>query len=195
MSVKRLNNDLLLAKGNERFCYIHPDDAGKVIKVTYKHEGGRSQNILEANYYECLKKKGIPLDHIVTCYGWTEIDGEKGLVFERVQDFDGKTSLTLNEVIREKLLPIKEVKEKLEGLQYYLERYNIVFVDSSFDNIMCQRSQEGDYTLKIIDGLGGRRLGLKSRLYCVLPFYARYKVRHQWQKILHNLDISLANNG
>ena len=191
MPVKALDDTLLLAKGNERWCYIHPDDDSKVIKITHKVKDGRSQNLLEAAYYRCLQEKGTPLTHLADCYGWIEIAGQKGLVFERIRDYDGNTALTLNQIIRGKLLSLEKIKSLLDDLIDYLEENKIVFVDSSFDNIICQRLKDGSYRLVIIDGLGGRRLGWKFWLYCHLPVYLNYKVKRQGKKVLRNLEIAL----
>ena len=50
-----LKDDLLLAKGGERFCFIHPEDKLKIIK-TLKPELKihNQQNELEYIYYEYL---------------------------------------------------------------------------------------------------------------------------------------------
>ncbi len=191
MSIRHLDEALLLAKGNERWCYIYPDDTSKVIKITHKVKGGRSQNLLEAAYYQCLREHGTPLTHLANCYGWREIAGQKGLVFERVCDHDGNTALTLNDIIRGKILSVEKIKVLLEELILYIEKNKIIFVDSSFDNIICQRSEDGTYRLIIIDGLGGRRLGWKFWLYCHLPVYLNYKVMRQRETILENLEIGL----
>ena len=193
--IDHLDKNKLLAKGNERLCYIHPEDETKVIKITHKKGGGRSQNKMEANYYACLEQRGTPMTHLADCYGWVEVEGEKGLMFERVSDADGQTSKTLNEMIKEQSLTLEEIKALLQELIDYIEREKIVFVDSSFDNIVVQQSEDGSQKLVIIDGLGGRRLGWKSWLYCHLPLYLNYKVKQQRETILKNLQIALSLYG
>jgi len=191
MPSRELDDTLLLAKGNERLCYIYPEDDTKVIKVTYKHKGGRSQNLLEAAYYKCLKMRGTPMTHLARCYGWSEIAGQKGLVFDRVCDYDGKTAPTLNDIIKAKSLSVEKISSLLEKLIHHIEEQKIIFVDSSFDNIICKKLEDGSYRLVIIDGLGGRRLGWKFWLYCHVPIYLKYKVKRQRETIMKNFEIAL----
>jgi len=195
IKIEHLDKNKLLAKGNERLCYIHPNDDTKVIKITHKKDGGRSQNLMEATYYECLKKRGTPMTHLANCYGWVKAGAEEGLMFERVSDADGKTSKTLNEMIRKDSLTIEQVKGLLEELMRHIQDEKIIFVDSSFDNIVCKHLVDGSYRLVIIDGLGGRRPGLKAWSYCHLPFYRDYKVKRQEETILKNLEISISLYG
>jgi len=50
-----LNNENFVGKGNERECYIHPNDPNKAVKVSYEQELGRSkQSDTEINYYKKL---------------------------------------------------------------------------------------------------------------------------------------------
>lgn len=56
----KLNDELLLAKGGERHCYIHPEDSQKVIKV-YKENNRNKQNDLEYLYYNYLTKRKLDL--------------------------------------------------------------------------------------------------------------------------------------
>jgi GTPase SAR1 family protein len=186
---EEMNHNLLLSKGNERNCYIHPKDSQKVIKVTHDFNR-RSQNKIEQIYYTYLKKHKIPLTHIVTCYGYETINNTKGLVFDKVVDFDMKTSLTLNGVIKQKLLDEKQIDLLLQELETYLHKYSIIFSDSSFDNIMCQEIEPNTYKLIIIDGLGTRRLGLQYWLARNIKLYREYKMRNRWEKMLKNKKIA-----
>ncbi len=188
MSTLKLNDSLLLGKGNERLCYVHPDDPSKIIKVPYRHRNARSQNRLEALYLAYLEKKGASFAHIARCYGSVDVEGEKGLVFERVIDSDGSRSMTFSDIVRQKIITPEQAEELLDELHGYLVENNILFVDVSLDNIMCRREEDGSYRLIIVDGLGARRPGFKFWLYRHLPPYAAYKVKRQWPKVMRNFQ-------
>lgn len=188
MNRVKLDDSLLLGKGNERLCYLHPDDPSKIIKVAHKHHMARNQNKLEAVYAAYLEKKGASFDHITHCYGSVDVDGEEGVVFDRVINSDGSASRTFTDVVRERLIPLEEATALLEDLRSYLVANTILFVDVSLDNIMCRQEEDGSYSLIIVDGLGARRPGFKFWLYRHLPLYAKYKVRNQWEKVMRNFE-------
>lgn len=188
MSTLKLNDSLLLGKGNERLCYVHPDDPSKIIKVPYRNRNARSQNRLEALYYAYLEKKGASFAHITRCYGSVDVEGEKGLIFDRVINSDGSRSMTFNDIVRQKIITPEQAEELLDDLKGYLVANNILFVDVSLDNIMCRREEDGSYRLVIVDGLGGRRPGFKFWLYRHFPSYAAYKVKRQWPKVMRNFQ-------
>ncbi len=182
---KQLDEALLLGRGNERLCYRHPGDANKVIKVT--HRVHRNQNAIDVLYYAHLDKRGADFSHLTRCYGWVEIEGVKGVMFDRVANEDGSALFTLSDAIVKKLLPAETITNILETLRDYLQRERILFADVSLDNILCQKLHNGSYKGIIVDGLGSRRLTLKFWLLRHLPFYAAYQVRHQWKKVMENV--------
>ncbi|WP_345975127.1 YrbL family protein [Sulfurimonas sp. HSL3-7] len=188
MSTLRLNESLLLGKGNERLCYVHPDDPSKIIKVPYKQLNARDQNRLEELYAAYLERKGVSFEHITRCYGSVDVEGKKGLVFDRVINSDGSVSRTFSDIIRQQVITPEQAKVLLDDLQAYLVENNILFVDVSLDNIMCRHEEDGSYRLIIVDGLGARRPGFKFWLYRHFPPYAAYKVKHQWPKVMRNFE-------
>ncbi len=184
MKKHMLDNSLLLGKGNERLCYIHPADETKVIKITYKNI--RNQSMIEYIYYEYLEKRGVDFSHITHCYGWIDIDDTKGLVFDRVSNSDGSKIFSLSQSIKENILNLNHHKKLLKELENYLLKNYIIFADVSLENILCVKQEDGDYKLVIIDGLGSRHLGIKFWLYRHVIFYTKYKLKHQWKKVMQN---------
>ena len=49
-----LNENLYIGKGAERKCYLHPNDATKVIKIEYIDYIDRDQNRLDIYYNKHL---------------------------------------------------------------------------------------------------------------------------------------------
>ena len=183
-----LSDSLFIGKGNERLCYIHPEDATKVIKIAHKHQNARNQNAIEAIYNDYLEKRGIDFSHLTRCYGWIDIGETQGLVFDRVINSDGSKLFSLSQSITEHILDLDYHKKLLKDLENYLQDNCIIFADVSLDNVMCAKQKDGSYKLIIVDGLGARRLGLKFWLYRHVMIYTKYKLKHQWKKVMQNFN-------
>jgi len=180
----RLSDDLLLAKGGERACYIHPNDHTKVIKIIFADTNDNEQNKLENIYYNDLHKQNKDLSHIVDCYGFEPTNLGQGLVFDRVIDYDGTPSKSFRYYLAKKLIDSDYQRVLIEQLKNYLFSNAILFVDTSLTNIFAQKISEDRYKLVIIDGLGAKRTGLKFWLLRRCPLYRRYKIYRQWKKFI-----------
>ncbi len=188
MSNLKLDDSLLLGKGHERLCYIHPGDNTKVIKIPHKKQKTRNQNELESTYYEYLNRTNVDFSHIAVCYGHVMINDSIGLVFDRVMNSDKSLPLTFAEAVKSKTFSKEYAESLLNDLKRYLEKNCIVFADIGLDNIMCPKQDNGEHKLVIVDGLGARRPGLKLWLYTHIPLYARYKIKSQWKKIIDKFN-------
>ena len=186
-----LNNELLIAKGGERACYINPYDQKKVIKVLLTKEKDNQRNELEYIYMNYLDKKKRDLSALTKCYGYVDTNKGKGLVFDRVIDFDCKTSKSFRYYMVHKLIDLELQEQLLQDLKKYLIQNEILFVDTSLTNIFCQKIAEDKYKLIIVDGLGAKRMGFKFWLYRHSRIYTKYKILRQWSKLLqmYNKDV------
>jgi len=180
----KLNKNLLLAEGSERACYLDPNDNSKIIKIIYLQESHNEQNELEYIYMNYLEKRNKDLSLVTKCYGYVDTNLGKGLVFDRVLDFDSNPSKSFRFYIANKLISLDYQKKLLVDLQEYLEQNGILFIDTSLTNIFCQKSSDTKYRLIIVDGLGAKRMGLKFWLYRNVEPYAKYKMKRQWKKLM-----------
>ena len=184
-----LKDDLLLAKGGERFCFVHPEDKLKIIKILNpelkKHN---QQNQLEYDYYQFLYSNYNVDDllNIARCYGWVNTNYGQGLMFQRILDYDGEQSKHLRYYLRNNLLSKQQEEYLLNDLKYFLEKNLILFIDVSTVNLFCKRISEKDYKLVIFDGLGARRKGIKLTFYMKSKLFSKYKIKKQWKKFLLN---------
>lgn len=192
-----LDSTFHIAKGGERDCYLHPNDNKKVIKVLHKKGEHNNQNELEYKYMTFLKKRTTDLAHLTDCYGFIDTNYGKGLIFDRVLDFDGVASKSFRYYLANKIIPFKEQEFLLSELKKYLEKNLILFVDTSLTNIFCQRISECSYKLIIVDGLGAKRTGMKFVLYKVSKLYTKYKIKRQWEKLIkmYKKDVNRAKLG
>lgn len=193
-----LDDKHLLAKGGERACYINPNNSQQIIKVIYTtSKTHNNQNELENTYMTYLMKKNVDMSHIAKCYGYINTNLGKGLVYERIMDFDGTATNSFRFYIANKLLS-KQIQEQLiQELKTYLETNLILFVDTSLTNIFCQQYEKDKFKLIIIDGLGAKRTGFKFWLYRNSKFYTKYKIKRQWDKFMkmYKADVKRADEG
>ncbi|MCT7621500.1 YrbL family protein [Aliarcobacter butzleri] len=183
-----LKEDLLLARGSERSVYLYPGDEYKVVKVLYNQKNNNNQNEMEYKYYKYLKDKKVSFEHITNCYGWVDTNLGKGLIFDRVLDYDCLESKQLTYFIKNKLLNCNKEILLLNELKDYLEKNGILFTDVATLNVMCKRTSINEYKLIIIDGLGPRKDNLKSFLYLNFSIYNKYKIKKQWNKFLNMVN-------
>lgn len=186
-----LTEDLLLAKGGERLCYIHPKENDKIVKVLNpsisKHN---NQNILEYKYYNFLYSKYSKdaLQNIAQCFGFIDTNYGKGLIYERITDYNGDDSKHLRYYLRNHILTEQEEKLLLDELKYFLEKNYILFIDVSTVNLFCRKIKENKYSLVIFDGLGARRNGIKFNMYMKSNLLTKYKIKKQWKKFIENCN-------
>ncbi len=179
-----LKDEDLLAKGGERYCFVHPEDSTKVIKIVYTQGVHNNQNELEFNYYSLLKKRKVDFSHLVQCYNYVETNKGNGLVFDRVMDYNGQASKSFRYYLANKLISIDEQKKLLEEFRIYLEKNLILFVDTSLTNIFAQKISENKFKIVIVDGLGAKRTGIKFLMYKYSKIYTQYKIKKQWKKFM-----------
>ena len=186
-----LDKEFLLAEGGERLVYIHPNDNNKVIKILKKGLNKHNfQNKLEFKYYNFLTKKNRDFSNITKCFGYVDTNFGKGLVYERVIDFDGEDSKFLRNCLQENIFTKDQEKRLLDDLKKYLEDNEILFIDCSSHNVFCKKVSSDKYTLIIYDGLGARRDNIKLTLYMKSRFYTRYKIKKQWKLFMKNCEKS-----
>ncbi|WP_072682429.1 YrbL family protein [Arcobacter sp. LA11] len=179
-----LDENMFLGKGRERAGYIHPIDNSKVIKIVHAKNENLRQNELEYSYMQYLEKNNIPFTHITKCYGKTITNLGEGYVFDIVRDFNGKVSKSFKKMVLKGKLSKKKEKKLIKELKDYIFENNILFVDIALSNILCQRIKKKKYKLILTDGIGGKRPGLKSKLYQYSKLFTRYKVVKQWDKFI-----------
>lgn len=177
-----------LGKGGERECYLHPNDDDKVIKVLHLKEKHNRQNELEFEYYKYLKNNINDFSQITKCFGWIETNKGRGLVFQRIKNYDNSKIRTLSYYSKYNLLDEKVGIQLINDLKDYLSTNSILFVDASLSNIFCQKISKNIFKLVIFDGLGARRYGIKFWLYLRFKQFTKYKIKKQWNTFLNNYN-------
>jgi len=170
----------MIGKGNERICYLHPEDNTKVIKVSYERKKGRSkQSDIEIKYYkELIKRKNMNWSHLPKFYGEVETDQGKGFIVDLVKDFDGETSKSFKYYIDKN--GVETYKQELEIYKQYFLEYLIIFNYGMMPkNILRRRVTKDIAELVLIDGLGDVSYFTFPNK---IPYFARKKILRRWNK-------------
>jgi hypothetical protein len=172
-----------IGAGQERVCYLHPEDASKLIKLQ-KGES-ETQTRRELDLYASMSRRGMRnFDHIPEFYGKLKTNLGEGFVVDLVTDFDGGISKSLWWHF-ERGYPVSEFSPYLQELkQYLLDNLVIFSVDMGRYNILFQKISPQQARLVVIDGLGNH-----SAINWLdnIGYFARRKIHRRWQRFISRL--------
>lgn len=181
-----------LSSGSGRDIYLHPQDTSKIIKITKKGVSKRrDQNELEYLYYSHLQKLNTPQTHIATCYGFIQTNLGKGLVFERILNYDGSSSITLKEILLVKKFTKNMEDNLILDLKEFIFTNEILFVDIASTNVLCQEYKKDSFRLIIIDGLAGSSMNLKFYFALRVRLYRDMLIKKRFLKFMQNVEIKI----
>lgn len=173
-----------IGAGQERVCYRHPQDAGKVIKI--QKGANDKQTRRELAFYKNLSRRKMRnFDHIPRYYGTVQTNLGEGFVVDLVSDFDGNVSKSLWWHF-ERGYPVAEFLPYLEELRQYLLDNLIVFsVDMGRYNILFQKTSPQQARLVVIDGLGNHTA---INWLDNIAFFCRRKIERRWRRFFGRLQ-------
>lgn len=176
------NDPLVVGVGRHRTCYIDPEDQTKCIKVIHNPSKHATEELRrELSYYKHLGSylkdwRGIP-----KYYGQIETNLGGGYLYDRIIDFDGKPSKTMEQRYTD--LSSKVFQSELTDLIRNLERYlwdnKIVTMTIKPYNILCHRVTETEVFPVICDNIGTASF-VPIEVYC--PWFCHLKQKRQFKK-------------
>ena len=178
-----LNEDShFLGKGVTRYCYYHPEDRNKCIKVYKDCPKARPHTLTrEIGELQRLSKKNLLGLKVPKYYGSVETNKGEGFVFELIRDMDGSVSQTFKHYVEQDPSQRERLKK---GLYEVLLGNAPVLSDLNPGNVLIQSTPNGNRFV-IIDGLGE---GTFIKVATMIPFFARRKVRRKFHQIDDHLD-------
>lgn len=183
--MKLLLKDLeLIGTGSQRKCYAFPGDASRCVKVVYNSSRGGAREIArETEYFRHLQKRLRDWRCIPRFYGTVETDAGTGYVFERVSDFDGRTSATLEEFIRDRRgeKDLAVFSKILDDLRAYLFENEILVRNLRPYNILCRRVGETETVPVVCDNLGAKF----APFYMISSALRRRRLRRKWEDFMN----------
>lgn len=173
-----------LGVGQERACYVHPQDSDKVVKV--QRGTIDKQTRRELTFYRWLERRDdVSYDHIPRFYGEVDTNLGRGFVVDRIRDFDGGESRSLWWHF-ERGYPLAEFMPYLDDLKRNLLAHRIIFcVDMGRFNVLFRRQSENAARLVVIDGLGNHTA---LNWLDNIDYFARRKIERRWRRFLSRLQ-------
>ena len=176
-----LRDDLLLGKGGHQAAYIHPDDPSKCVKIAFDPDDGDVKK--ELRYRRICADKLLRSKLVTKYYGKVETDKGVGLVFERVIDFDGSSSLDLKDYLSA-VSTAEEIDRSRALLMDFRRDFlseGIAIVDTDITNFMVQRLSPTETQMRIVDNIGTPVL---IPLVYWSEMIARRKARRVWNRLV-----------
>lgn len=176
-------DDEPIGAGQERLCYLHPENSALLVKV---QKGERNtQTRRELRFYRRLARRGMNnFEHIPKFYGQVDTNLGPGFVVDCISDFDGEVSKSLWWHFQ-RGYPVSEFLPYLQDLRAYLLANQIVFsVDMGRYNILFQKFAPAEARLVVVDGLGDHTaINWQDNI----GYFARHKIRRRWQRFIGRL--------
>lgn len=163
-----LTDDLFLGDGNHKIVYAHPTDKNLCVKLLRTPDDPDFKK--EMRYRKALGKRADSMTLLTKYFGEVETDKGTGYLFERVLDFDGKSSPTMLNVLNDAVINRDSLPE-LENLlldfkkKYFDERFLLAGVDP--DNYLVQKISPTERRVRVIDNIG-------IASFVPLPYYFDY---------------------
>ena len=183
-----LDEPMLIGKGRDRQCYLHPENLSLCIKVS---KSGDKQSLREKRYFAYLQRQGANFEHLSPYRGSVFTSIGKGFLFDLAKDFDGSNSQNLDFLMKKHDVSLAHIGDALNDLQLYLAQQKICVRDLSPRNIGYQRTSERAFKLVIIDGVSNSNWNpLTIRLDFLLK-RAQVKAWKSLERKLQRIDQSL----
>jgi len=182
MNVLTIDKKLFIGAGGHQTTYIHPLDPRKCIKIPFLPDDGDIKK--EMRYRKSCAKKLARSQLVTEFFGTVETDLGLGYIFERVLDYNGKTSKDLKDFLPT-TAPDAKTLQKIWTILFNFKsdflRENIAIVDTDITNFMVQESAPGSYRVRIVDNIGTPVL---IPLVYWFEFAAAWKAKRYWNKIV-----------
>ena len=180
--VLTINEELFIGSGGHQATYIHPIDATKCIKIPHLPDDKDVRK--EMRYRESCAKKLENSRLVTEFFGTVETNLGLGYVFERVLDYDGKTSKNLKDFLpktKPDAKTLQRIWTVLLNFKSDFLRENIAIVDTDIENFMVQEPAPGSFRVRIVDNIGTPVL---IPLVYWFEFAAAWKAKRYWNRIV-----------
>lgn len=181
----------LIGAGAHKITYTHPHNKVLCVKIIKKRN---DTDLNRELHYRSVLQKRHKYPKLIPSYHGT-IETNKGLahVFERIYDYDGKTSMTMDQYIAE-IISTSSLEEARERLLQMLQSFKkswfeeqIVTSNIELVNFMIQKKTAEEVCVRIVDNIGTPVL---IPLAYYFDFFAAKRASRYWQRFLGVLQES-----
>lgn len=184
-----LTESLLIGRGGHKDVYDHPEDFTRCIKIIRDEndlDWKRELRYRRSRMRRCLTSKLLP-----AYYGPIETSLGRGYVFERVFDFDGTPSRSLDDILAgaaKKADDMAQMRPRLEtalaGLRQAMHEERIIVTNTDLTNVLVQRTAPGVCRFRIVDNIGSPVL---IPLFFYIDRLAHSHIDRYWRRFLDTL--------
>ncbi|MGL4859400.1 MAG: YrbL family protein [Enterobacteriaceae bacterium] len=177
----------LLAKGNDRSVYRHPQQSHLLIKVVRRDIAKYRSKCREMRreLKECVPITHEDCTRLQTIYGLVPTNLGLGQVIAKEQDHRGHLAPTLYDIALTGRLSQKKMRELLQFIDWFV--HTKVLINSLHcKNIVYAWDQElGEPLFKVIDGFGDKTWLQLSK---ISPHIRAWNKQKCLKRMLHHLD-------
>lgn len=187
--VIELDSKHILGIGFHKTTYLHPHNNNLCIKIPF------SKNDIDLKReltYRKVRKEREQQSTLLPAYLGTILTNKgQGYVFERIQDYNGQTSLSLKEFLvlhkndYNNSVFIETLYKMLQQLKQTWIAEKIITSDTDPINFMVQEIAPSQYVIRIIDNIGTPVL-IPLALY--FDFIAKKRVKRYWVRFLNTIS-------
>jgi len=203
-----LTDEQCIAVGQNRSCYLHPQNHDLCIKVDKPLGEGRnntwpkrlrrrvlfwlpdiSSNRSEARFYQQQRQR-IGDDfyrHAPRFEGAVSTNLGPGLAFELIRDSDGQMSRRLADCLAGQPQDVEQFVDLVDELYAFVRQHDVPLFDPNLHNLLVQRRSDQRDRLVVIDWKGGAANRELIPLSTLLPTHARRKVTRRFERIRKKL--------
>ncbi|MEE4241664.1 MAG: YrbL family protein [Desulfopila sp.] len=186
--VIRLSDALIINRGKERVCFVHPHKPERVVKVVLQNERTNPANIQELKGYHMLLKEGGDLSFLSHCHGFVATDRGPGLVCDCIRDFDGTISPTIwDTVVFQDDCDMEYLVAVMETFCDFLIANRLWIFDLNLKNIVLRRASENTLHPYVIDLKGRYVSHTLIPLAKYFHFFARKKMIRRTAQLLQRI--------
>lgn len=181
-----INDSLLLGKGHHKAAYIHPDNPGLCIKIPYETPDYDLKR--ELTYRKIRIWRNLPSSLLTEYHGTINTNLGIGYVFERVLDYNGNPSISLENLFSAEILnPERKlfITDQLQQLYLNELKEEIITSDTNPDNFFLQQVAPDKFRIRIIDNIGSPAF---IPLVYFVPILAHRHVKKYWRRFLKEID-------
>ena len=179
-----LDKSHIIGVGEKRSCYRHPEEEALCIKVVHKKDKRVHRNITrELKYLQKYSAK-IRLPQYI---GEVETNLGKGYIFERISDWNGKSSITLIEY-RKNNGNMECIKDLLEEMYHSFLYHKIIISDFHAGNVLINyKNLDDSPSLILIDGIGNSDF---IKICDRSKFFLKLKLIRKFKRLMRELGIA-----
>lgn len=181
-----LTDNLLIGKGAHKATYIHPENPNVCVKILFQTPDIDWER--EKQYRRSRQLRHLTSDLLPVYFGEVDTNLGTGYVFERVCNYDGSPSISIQDFLKQADSQDPAVRDKIINLlvnfKQALFKERIMTSNMEPANFLIQMEAPSTYRIRVIDNIGSsNHLPLAFYFDCV----ADARLKRYWDRFVKEL--------